>query len=124
MLEKALEVICIRCPKGCRIKIEKKGENIKIEGYECPLGKTYAEEEITNPKRVVTSTVRILGAIHPRLPVRTLYPIPKYKIKDVINALRGIVIEAPVRKGQIIIDNVCGTGVPIIAERDMERVKE
>ncbi len=121
-MSEVYEFLCIRCPKGCRLKVVVEGEDITVSGYECLEGKKYGEEEVRNPKRMVTSTVRILGAKYPRLPVRTAEPVPKERIPDVIAALRGVVIRAPVRRGQVILENVAGTGVDVIAERDMEAV--
>ena len=121
-MSEVYEFLCIRCPKGCRLRVVVDGESITVSGYECLEGKKYGEEEVRNPKRMVTSTVRILGAKYPRLPVRTAEPVPKDRILDVIAALRGVVIRAPVRRGQVILENVAGTGVNVIAERDMEAV--
>ena len=121
-MSEVYEFLCIRCPKGCRLRVVVDGDDIAVTGYECLEGKKYGEEEVRNPKRMVTSTVRILGAKYPRLPVRTAEPVPKDRILDVIAALRGVVIRAPVRRGQVIVENVAGTGVDVIAERDMEAV--
>jgi len=124
VFQDAREFLCIRCPKGCRLKVVRKGDEIKVEGNECPLGEKYGREELLNPRRIVTSTVKIKNAMYPRLPVRTAEPVPKDKIMDVIKALKGVVIEAPVKRGQVVLDDVANTGVPVIAERDMERVEE
>ncbi|AIF70087.1 hypothetical protein PAP_08530 [Palaeococcus pacificus DY20341] len=124
MSQDAREFLCIRCPKGCRLKVVRKDDEIKVEGNECPLGEKYGREELLNPRRIVTSTVKILNAMYPRLPVRTAEPVPKDKIMDVIKALKGVVIEAPVKRGQVVLDDVANTGIPVIAERDMERVGE
>jgi len=121
-MSEVYEFLCIRCPKGCRLRVEVDGETITVTGYECLEGKKYGEEEVRNPKRMVTSTVRILNARYPRLPVRTADPVPKDRITDVINVLRGITVRAPVKRGQVIVRNAAGTGVDIIAERDMEAV--
>ncbi|WP_461864568.1 DUF1667 domain-containing protein [Thermococcus sp.] len=121
-MSEVYEFLCIRCPKGCRLRVVVDGDDIAVTGYECLEGKKYGEEEVRNPKRMVTSTVRILGAKYPRLPVRTAEPVPKDRILDVIAALRGVVVRAPVRRGQVIVENVAGTGVDVIAERDMEAV--
>ncbi len=121
-MSEVYEFLCIRCPKGCRLRVVVEGESITVTGYECLEGKKYGEEEVRNPKRMVTSTVRILKAKYPRLPVRTAEPVPKDRILDVIAALRGVVVRAPVRRGQVIVENVAGTGVDVIAERDMEAV--
>jgi len=121
-MSQVTEILCIRCPKGCKLRIEVDENSIKVTGNACPVGEIYGKEEVRSPKRVVTSTVRVLNAKYPRLPVRTSEPIPKEKIEDVIRALTGVVVEAPVRRGKVIIKNVANTGVDVIAERDMERV--
>ena len=117
------QIICIKCPRGCYMnyKVFSDG-SMEVTGNLCPLGKKYAEEEIRNPMRVIFTTVRIIGARWPRLPVRTEKPIPKSKIFEVINELKDIVVEAPVKKGQIILENVAGTGVNVISERSMEKI--
>ena len=116
------EILCIRCPRGCKLTIEIDKDSIRVTGNACPVGEIYGKEEIRDPKRIVTTTVRILGAKYPRLPVRTSEPVPKEKIEEVIKALTGVVVEAPVKRGQIIMKNVANTGVDVIAERDLERV--
>ncbi|MBO8173915.1 MAG: DUF1667 domain-containing protein [Thermococcus sp.] len=123
-MSEVYEFLCIRCPKGCRLKVMVEEGRVTVDGYECLEGKKYGEEEVKNPKRIVTSTVRILNAKYPRLPVRTAEPVPKDKILDVINALKGVVVKAPVKRGQVIIENVAETGVDVIAERDMECVEK
>jgi len=121
-MSREYEFLCIRCPKGCRLKVTVEGDEVRVSGFACLEGKKFGEEEVMNPKRVVTTTVRILNARYPRLPVRTAEPVPKDRIRDVIDALKGLVVEAPVRRGQVIVRNVAGTGVDVIAERDMEAV--
>ncbi|RLF81320.1 molybdopterin oxidoreductase [Thermococci archaeon] len=121
-MSEKVEILCIRCPKGCMLTVTVRGDEILVEGNDCPVGEKYGIEEIKNPKRIVTSTVRILNAKYPRLPVRTAEPVPQEKIKDVIDALKEVVVEAPVKMGQVILKNVGNTGVDVIAERDMERV--
>lgn len=121
-MSEKLKTLCIKCPKGCMLTITIDGDKIIVEGNECPLGEICGIEEVKNPKRIVASTVRILNARYPRLPVRTAEAVPKYKIKDVINTLKNVVVKAPVKMGDIIVKNVANTGVDVIAERDMERV--
>jgi len=91
-----------------------------IEGYSCRLGFEYTVEEVTDPKRTVCSTVRVVGGRYPRLPVRTSEPIPKSKIREVVEALRGVTVKAPVRRGEVVVRDVAGTGVDVIAEMDVE----
>jgi len=121
-MSRVVEVICIRCPKGCKLRVEVGNKEISVTGHGCPLGESYGRDEALNPRRMVMSTVRIIGARYPRLPVRTSEPVPKDRIKDVIDALRGIVVSAPVKRGQVIVRNVASLGVDVISERDMERV--
>jgi len=103
------------------IRVVAEGGSLKsAEGYGCHLGLEYAAEEVANPKRVVCSTVRVVGSRYPRLPVRTSGPVPKSKVKEVVEALRGVVVRAPVKRGEIILRNVAGTGVDVIAEMDAE----
>jgi len=117
-------LLCIRCPKGCELRVRIDGKKLLVEGNECRIGEEYAIEEVKNPQRIVTTTVQIDGSIYPRLPVRTDKTVPKNKIKDVIKKLHGKKIKAPVEKNQVIEKNIAGTGVNIIAERDMECIKK
>ena len=114
-------VVCVRCPRSCLISVViEEGSMRSVEGYGCLLGFEYAMEEATNPKRTVCSTVRVVGGRYPRLPVRTSEPIPKSRIREVVEALRGVIVKAPVRRGEVIVRDVAGTGVDVIAEMDVE----
>ena len=124
MSDEEREVLCTRCPKGCRLNLRIEDDDIIVRGYECRLGEEYGKQEAENPKRVVPTTVKIRDARWPRLPVRTDDSIPIDKIDDVMEEVTGLVLDAPVKKGEIIIEDVAGTSVSIIAERDMERVKK
>lgn len=110
------ELICIVCPKGCRLKVDRDNN---VTGNACPRGEKYALAEITNPTRMLTTTVRIYNAIHPRLPVKTSSPIPKGKMFEVMELIDGIRVAAPVAIGDVIVHDVLGTGVDIIACADM-----
>ena len=110
------ELVCIVCPKGCRLHVDEENE-YKVTGNSCPRGEAYGREECTNPTRVVTSTVAVAGGAHPRCPVKTNRPVPKDRMCDVVRALDGLVIPAPVALGQVIVENVCGTGADIVATR-------
>lgn len=114
------ELICICCPRGCHLQVD---DNLNVTGNFCPRGAKYGKEEISNPTRVVTSTVRISNAELAMCPVKTENPIPKGKIFDVMKSINEVRISAPVKIGDIIIPNVCGTGVNVISTRDMEEVK-
>jgi len=109
---------CINCPLGCQITVSADAlGRQKIEGYGCKRGLEYAKVELTNPTRMVTSTVRLQNADIRQLPVKTSAPVPKAKIMDCMCALKAVEVSAPVRAGDIIVRNVCGTGSDIVATR-------
>lgn len=111
------ELICIECPKGCRLTID---DQLNVTGNTCIRGKTYAINEMTCPKRVLTSTVVINSKIVSRLPVMTENEIPKEKMFDIIKALNDVRVKVPVKCRDIVIENVCDTGVNVIATRTIE----
>ena len=110
------EFVCIRCPLGCNITVETENGGIKsITGNTCPRGADYVTKEMTDPRRTVTSLVRVRGGELPVVSVKTAGDIPTDKIADCIRALKGIELSAPVRIGDPVAENVCGTGVDIVA---------
>ena len=112
-------LVCILCPVGCRLHVTGNPENLDVSGNTCKKGISYAHDEITNPLRTVCTTVRINGGIHNVIPVKTDRAIPdKYKL-DVVKAVNNITLTSPVKMGDIIISDIFGTGVNIVAERDM-----
>lgn len=116
------EVICISCPMGCHLTVEGEDGNYTVSGNTCKNGEKYGIEEVTNPQRVVPSTVVIKGALTARLPVKTADTIPKGKIFDCMKALETVVVEAPVKLGDVIVADVCGTGVDVVATKTMPAV--
>jgi CxxC motif-containing protein len=115
------ELICIVCPLGCKMQVWKPstGGKIQVRGHQCARGKEYAIEETTSPTRMVTSTVVIKNAALPRLPVKTSRPIPKELIPACMEALKHVVVTAPVTIGDVIIGNLLNTGIDIVATRSM-----
>ena len=116
------ELICIVCPKGCIMTMEE-GKDCapgQIMGYTCPKGEEYARQELSCPTRVVTSTVKIIGAAHPRLPVKTDGSIPKDRIFDCIRLMDSLSVQAPVQLGQCLIADALGLGVSVVACRTMD----
>lgn len=112
-------MVCVVCPVGCRLKVTGTPEDLKVEGSICDKGVTYAYDEITNPLRMVCTTARIEGGIHSVIPVRTDKPIPdKYKL-EVVKEVNKLVLKSPVKMGDVIISDLFGTGVNIVAERNM-----
>ncbi len=154
-----IELTCIVCPKGCRLRVDEKN-GYQVVGNACARGEAYGRDEALDPKRTVTSTVRILfekaeretlllqeamaeapesiacaplpkplplvSYFHPdlpnveaRLPVKTSAPIPKAKIMDVMKAINAIVVRGPAYIGDVIAENIAGTGADLIATRAM-----
>ncbi|MCX6085880.1 MAG: DUF1667 domain-containing protein [Caldiserica bacterium] len=96
------------------------GENIvKMDGSGCKRGIDYATGELRDPRRMVTTTVRVTGGVHPLVPVYTESPIPKPRIADLLAEIRKIELKAPVKFGDVVIANVLGTGVDILASRNI-----
>ena len=112
------EFVCIECPKGCRLKVD---DDMNVTGNTCIRGKTYAINELTCPKRVITSTVVIKSKLVSRMPVMTEHEVPKEKMFDIVKALDAVRLEAPVKCRDVVIENVCDTGVNIIATRTIEK---
>ena len=112
------ELICIVCPKGCHLKVDEEND-YAVTGNSCPRGAEYGRVELTHPTRVVTSTVRCTGGAHPRCPVKTSGPIPKELIFQAMGCLDGITLTAPVRVGDVVVPDVCGTGVDFVATRNL-----
>lgn len=113
---------CVNCPLSCALELtEENGNVLEVTGNECNVGAKYAEEEFKDPRRVVTTTVRVLDGVLPVLPVRTGEAIPKRLVNDAARALAEVVVEAPVAEGQVILPDILGTGVDAIASRDLVR---
>lgn len=111
--------ICIGCPMGCPLTVTIDGADIKVEGNTCPVGDRYAKKEVTNPTRVVTSSVRVSGADIARVSVKTESDIPKGKIFDCMKEISSVTVEAPIHIGDIIIENCADTGVNVIATKNV-----
>ncbi len=112
---KKTNMICIVCPIGCELSVERTAEGVKVEGNKCSRGIPYAEQELIHPMRTITSTVRIDGWIYSVIPVKTSKPIPKDKIVEVMNLLSDVALKAPVKVGDVVIKNVLGLGIDIVA---------
>lgn len=114
------KLICIGCPMGCNMTVAmENGEVVSVSGNTCPRGDNYARKEVTNPTRIVTSTVRVCGGTEHMVPVKTKSDIPKDKIFDCVRALKEVEVKAPVSIGQIIVTNVAATGVDIVAAKNI-----
>lgn len=121
-MKKIRELTCISCPIGCHLKVEIDGEKvIKVTGNSCKRGEIYGKKECTNPTRILTSTVKVDGGCMDVVPVKTEKDIPKGKIFECMSALKGIIIKAPVKIGDIICENVADTGVNIISTKNVDK---
>ena len=110
------ELICIGCPMGCPLTVTMEGSEVtEVVGNTCKRGDVYARKEVTNPTRIVTSTVTVLGGNDVTVSVKTRNDIPKGKIFECLKALKGVEVTAPVSIGDVIVANAAGTGVDIIA---------
>lgn len=121
MSEKS-ELTCIVCPSGCRISVETEGGKvISVAGNKCRRGDSYARTEAVDPRRSLTTTVRITGAKYPVLPVKSAAAVPKAMIFEIMDECSSANAAAPVKIGDIIIKNVLGTGIDIVASANMDK---
>ena len=117
------ELTCIGCPMGCQITVELEGtEILSVKGNTCAIGDKYARNEVIHPERSVTSTVVVDGGDKPRCSVKTAGNIPKDKIAECMKAIDAVRVNAPVKIGDVIIENVLGTGVNVVATRNIHTV--
>ena len=117
-----ISLSCIVCPLGCALEVQHDGERIlSLQGNLCPAGRDHAEKEIFRPERTVTTSVPVRNGELPLASVRTEQPIPKHLILRVVNLLRGMELEAPVVFGQIVAEDVMGTGVRVRVTRGVKR---
>lgn len=116
------ELTCISCPLGCTLRVElAPNGSTKVQGNRCPRGEAYAKEEVTEPKRVLTTSVKVVGGDRPLVSVRTDRPIPKRLIPEAMKQIRDAVVTAPVQLGQVLVTNFLGTGANLVATRSVQR---
>lgn len=115
------KIICVACPRGCRITVVGDDKKIKsIKGFSCPRGEDYAKEEFLNPTRILPTTVKVKNGNFPLVSVKTEKPIPKKDLLPAMDVIARTEVEAPVSCGDIIIKNILDTGVNVIATRNVE----
>ncbi|WP_010239340.1 DUF1667 domain-containing protein [Clostridium arbusti] len=114
-------LVCTVCPTSCKISIEEHNEGeYEVSGNKCAKGKSYALQEIKNPVRIFTTTVSIKGGSIKRLPVRSKEPVSKNIIEKLMKPVKAVDVYAPVKKGDIIVKNILGSGVDIVASRAVQ----
>ena len=116
------KMICITCPMGCSIEVTREGETLlSVDGNTCPRGEAYVRRELTDPRRMVATTVRVKGGAHPLAPVYTAQAFPNPRLFELLEALRQVELEAPVAMGQVVLANALDTGIDVLASREMPR---
>jgi len=113
-------IVCIGCPSGCEIEVTETDYALKFEGNTCKKGEEYAIEEFKDPKRILTTTLQVENGILPLIPVRSDNPLPKAKLFDCMEYLSTLKVTAPIKMGQILVENILQLGINIIASRDLE----
>ena len=113
-------LICIVCPKGCHLSVDDEN-GYTVTGNSCPRGAEYGKTELIDPRRIITSTVCITAKTARRVPVKTEKSIPKGRIMDVMKALESIDVKAPVSAGDVVLKDVAGLGVNIVATKSVEQ---
>ncbi len=113
-------ITCICCPCGCPIEVtfDDEGAVEDIVGYTCNRGKVYAQQEATDPVRMVTAVVCAKGCLEP-LSVKTAAPVPKEAIADVLRAIAALDVSAPIELGQTVLSDAAGTGIDVIATKQL-----
>jgi CxxC motif-containing protein len=113
------KMICIVCPVGCHIEVDE--TTLEVTGNRCPRGDAYGKKELTDPRRMLTSTVKVNSVMQRRLPVKTSDDIPKGLLFKTIAELNKLDVKVPVQNGDILIENVLNTGVNIVASMTLEK---
>ena len=117
------ELICIGCPMGCLMMAVKNNGELSVQGNTCPRGAEYAKKELTNPCRMVTSSVPVVNGETARVSVKTKGEIPKEKIMECMKKIHARLAEAPVEIGDIIFADIAGTGVDLVATKAVAVLK-
>ena len=111
---------CILCPVGCELEVDRAGDDLEVRGNQCDKGIGFAVEEILHPKRNLATSVPIRGAASQMVSVRLSGPVPRDMISPILAEIAGLRPEPPVRRGQVLIPNVLGIGVDVIATRTVK----
>lgn len=110
------EIICTVCPMGCHITVEGEGDQVtSITGFTCKRGETYGRQEFAHPVRILTTTIKTDQPGHELLPVRSSVPVPKEKLFDCMQVVRQTTVHASVKRYDVVIKDICGTGADIVA---------
>ena len=105
------EITCIVCPRGCRMSADIQAEQITVTGQGCNRGEKHAMAEILHPVRSLTSIVRVSNRCDTMVSVKSEEPVPKEEMFAIMERIHAATVEAPVKIGDVILDNVCGTRI-------------
>ena len=115
-----MKLVCINCPRGCHLDVENNNGEIKVTGNFCPRGEKYALNEITNPTRVITSTVKVNNRTDTVVSVKTNIAVSKKMIFEFMNIINTLSVDAPCHIGDVVMKNVLGTGADIIITKEID----
>lgn len=118
---KTVEITCISCPMGCEVELEvDDNDEIKqLDGASCPAGEKYVKNEYYNPTRILPTTAKVNGGVLPLVPVKSEGPIPKGLLEEAMEEIAKVELEAPVELGDVVVEDILGTDVDIVATRDL-----
>lgn len=114
------ELVCIVCPKGCRLTVENKDNSFKILGNSCKRGEIYGINETQNPTRVLTTTIKVSNSKYNRLPVKTKEALPKNILFSAMKVINSIEVKAPIKVGDVVLENILSTGIDLVATKTIE----
>lgn len=124
-MTKQQEITCIVCPIGCKITVQSNGTSTKVlTGHRCKEGITYATTEALDPRRMLTSSILIHDGEWPLVSVKTSQPVPKKDIFTVLKRIQTTSVNAPVKRGDILLSNVAGLNIDIIATKTIDKKKK
>lgn len=116
------ELVCIACPIGCHMTVTLKDKKVtNVEGNTCKRGAEYAKAECTNPTRILTTTMKVNNGIVPLVSVKSNKPLPKGLLFDCMKVINSVKLEAPMKIGDIGVENILDTGVNIVLTRDVDK---
>ena len=117
---KEQKVTCIVCPLGCEVTVKtQNGKIVQTTGQECKRGEKYAAIEVTDPRRTLTSTVRVRRGSSPLVSVKSTKPIPKELLFATMKSINATSVKAPVKIGDVVVRSVAGTNVDIVATSEV-----
>ena len=115
-----MKLKCVRCPLGCMLKVKVTENGIEVEGNRCPRGEEFAVQEVENPMRILTTSVKVSGGALPLVSVKTSKAVPKDKIEELMEHIKSLEVKAPVKIGDVLEKNLLGLGVDLVATRDCD----